>query len=76
MFNKQLYNLHLENGIKWGMLWDVINQNISCKLETKMKEKYQTINTKMKKLGEQNKEKKKIPTVYKQNKNFLNKWKT
>jgi hypothetical protein len=35
MLNKQLYNLHLGNSEKWGKVWDVIDQNISHKLEEK-----------------------------------------
>jgi uncharacterized alkaline shock family protein YloU len=69
MLNKQLYNLHLENSKKLGKVWKIIDQNISHKLETKMKIKYQTINMKIEKLKRENNNKK-DPSNTQQNKDF------
>jgi hypothetical protein len=46
LLNKQLYDLHLENGRRWGKTWDILDKNISHKLEVKMRGKYNTNNAK------------------------------
>jgi hypothetical protein len=51
--NKTLYYLHIQNGKQWGKTWDLINQNITNKLNAKMSTKYKCINNKIKKLSEQ-----------------------
>jgi hypothetical protein len=48
--NKTLYHLHIRNGKEWGSLWDLVNQNITKKLDLKMNVKYKGINNKIKKL--------------------------
>jgi hypothetical protein len=73
MLNRQLHNSHLKNSKKWGKVWEIIDQNISHKLETKMKIKYQIINKKIKKLKEGNNNKK-ILVIYE--KDFLKERKT
>jgi hypothetical protein len=52
--NQTLYNFHLKIGKEWGQLWDIINQNITNKLDKKMNKKYMsnTLNNKIMKLRE------------------------
>jgi hypothetical protein len=50
--NQILYNLHLKNSKEWGNLWDIINQNITNKIDMKMNKKYNTLNNKLSKLRE------------------------
>jgi hypothetical protein len=50
---KSLYQLHVENGKQWGSMWNVINQNITDKLNINMNAKYRLINNKINKLKEQ-----------------------
>jgi hypothetical protein len=39
MLNGTLYKLHLQAANEWGRSWDIINQNITHKLERKIKNK-------------------------------------
>jgi hypothetical protein len=50
-----LYNLHLESALQWKYLWNMIDYNIEAKIEQKMKTKYGTINSKIKKLKKKGK---------------------
>jgi hypothetical protein len=75
MLNKQLYNSHLENSKKWGKVWEIIDQILLHKLETKMKIKYRVINTKIKKLKEGNNNKKYLSNIQTEQ-GFLKEWKT
>jgi hypothetical protein len=73
---KTFYYLHIQNGKECGNLWDLINKNISNKLEIKINIKYRNINNKIKKLKEQQKtctqntDKQTTHTFYKHTKNL------
>jgi hypothetical protein len=47
--NKKLYNLHLENALQWKNIWNMTYYNTEAKIEQKIKTKYDTMNSKIKK---------------------------
>jgi hypothetical protein len=51
--NKTLYSLHINNANTWGNTWDIISRNINNAIESIMKLKYNNINTKLKKLKDE-----------------------
>jgi hypothetical protein len=44
--NKTLCKLHLENAKQWGQLWNIIHNNITEKVEMRMRAKYTNLNNK------------------------------
>jgi hypothetical protein len=52
--NKILYESHLDNANKWGHLWNIIYDDITEKIETRMRTNYVNLNNKLRKLEHSN----------------------